>query len=55
MVAQAAGLGRTARGVVLGVEVEYHLLAAIVAEQDLFTILVYSQTLGSLVSNIHIL
>ena len=53
VVAQAAGLSCTARCIVFRVEIEYYLLATIVAEQYFFAILIHSQALGSLVAYIH--
>ena len=53
MVAQGAGFGGASRGVVLRVEVEYQLLALIVAQQYLFSLFVDAQNFGRFVSYIH--
>ena len=53
VVAQATGLGSATRGIVLRIKVKHHLLATIVTKQNLFAILVHSQALGSLITDIH--
>ena len=55
VVAQVAGLGRTARGHVLGVEIEYHFLPLVVAQPDFLSGFVGSQVVGSFFSGIHML
>ena len=55
VVAQVAGLGRTARGHVFGVEIEYHFLPFIVAQPDFLSGFVGSQVVGSFFSDIHTL
>ena len=53
VVAQGAGFGGASRGVVLRLEVEYQLLALIVAQQYLFSLFVDAQNFGRFVSYIH--
>ena len=53
IVAQVTCLSRTARSTGFRIEVEYNLLAFIVAETDFFAFFVYTQQFGCFVSFVH--
>ena len=53
MVSQAAGFGRTTRGVVFGIEIKDKAPAGIVSESDLMAVLIDAQYVGNFVAYLH--